>query len=148
MIRDHVEIIAKETLDRMNLFSEQALSLIMATGQAESHYKHLKQIKGPAIGFFQMEPATARDILNNYVVYRPKYKDALDELGFCGADLEFGLLSNIALQVAFCRLHYRRVPKPLPKTHLDQAHYWKAYYNTHLGRGTVEHFMKANGYES
>jgi hypothetical protein len=148
MIKNHVKIIAKETLKRMNLYSEQALSLIMATGQAESHFKHLKQIKGPALGFFQMEPATMRDIMENYVLYRPKYKSALLELGLDDSDLEFCLLSNIALQVAFCRLHYRRVPKPLPQTHLDQAHYWKSFYNSHLGKGTIEHFMEANNYDS
>ena len=146
MIKKAVNKIVKETLKRMGLHSEEAVALIMATGAAESGYRHLQQIKGPALGFFQMEPATARDIMENYVIYRPKYKNALMTLGFDDADLDFCLFTNIAVQAAMCRLHYRRVPKPLPA--IDdigaQARYWKKYYNSHLGKGTVEHFIKSN----
>ena len=56
-------------------------------------------------------------------------------------------MSNIALQVAFCRLKYRRDSKPIPSKHKieAQAEYWKRVYNTRLGKGTTEHFLKANG---
>jgi hypothetical protein len=39
-----------------------------------------------------------------------------------------------------CRLHYRRVAEPLPaaKDTEAMAAYWKAHYNTPLGKGTVE----------
>tara|TARA_R100000808_G_C2155419_1_gene167840 strand:- start:13971 stop:14420 length:450 start_codon:yes stop_codon:yes gene_type:complete len=146
MIKKAVKKITKETLKRINLYSEEAVALIMATGSAESGYRHLEQIKGPALGFFQMEPATCRDIMENYVVYRPKYKNALITIGFDEADLEFCLYTNIAVQAAMCRLHYRRVPKRLPAADdlEGQARYWKKWYNTELGRGTVEHFIKAN----
>ena len=52
------------------------------------------------------------------------------------------LTYNIAAQIAMCRLHYRRVPKPLPGSLLEQAKYWKQYYNTAKGKGTVDHFVK------
>ena len=40
-----------------------------------------------------------------------------------------------------------RVPKKLPKaSDLEgQAKYWKTFYNTIKGKGTIEHFMEANG---
>tara|TARA_R100001463_G_scaffold42549_1_gene89132 strand:+ start:556 stop:1005 length:450 start_codon:yes stop_codon:yes gene_type:complete len=146
MIKKAVKKITKETLGRMGLYSEDAVSLIIATGNAESGFRHLEQIKGPALGFFQMEPATCRDIIENYVIYRPKYKNALMTLGFDEADLEFCLYTNIAVQAAMCRLHYRRVPKKLPAMGdiEAQARYWKTFYNTKLGKGTIEHFIKAN----
>ena len=146
MIQKAVKKIVKETLKRIDLYSEEAVALIMATGNAESGFRHLEQIKGPALGFFQMEPATCRDIMENYVIYRPKYKSSLLTLGLDEADLEFCLFTNIAVQAALCRLHYRRVPKKLPAVgDLEgQAQYWKKYYNSHLGKGTVEHFIKAN----
>jgi hypothetical protein len=79
-------------------------------------------------------------------MYRPKYRDKLYALGFDDGTLEFCLLSNLGLQAALCRLHYRRVPSALPK--LDniegQARYWKKYYNSNLGKGTTHHFIKAN----
>jgi hypothetical protein len=42
-----------------------------------------------------------------------------------------------------CRVHYYRVPAALPPAGdlAEQAAYWKRYYNTELGRGTVEHFL-------
>ena len=131
----------------MNLDSQAARDLIYKTGMAESGYKTLQQYGGgPALGFFQMEPNTAIDIWDNYVMYRPKYRDKLYALGFDEGALEFCLLSNVGLQAAFCRLHYRRVPSALPKAgNLQaQAEYWKKYYNSNLGKGTVKHFMEAN----
>ena len=142
-----IKKIIKLSLQHLGLDSEDARNLIYRTGKAESGYKTLQQYGGgPALGFFQMEPNTALDIWNNYVMYRPKYRDKLYSLGFDDGALEFCLLSNIGLQAAFCRLHYRRVPSALPASdNLEgQARYWKKYYNSDLGKGTIKHFMEAN----
>ena len=55
-------------------------------------------------------------------------------------------MGSIPLQVAFCRLKYRRDKYALPSCgDLEaQGKYWKRVYNTHKGKGTVEHFMEAN----
>ena len=143
-----IKKIIRLALQHLDLDSEAARSLIYKTGKAESNYKTLQQYGGgPALGFFQMEPSTCQDIWDNYVMYRPKYRDKLYALGFDEGTLEFCLLSNIGLQVAFCRLHYRRVPSALPKADdlKEQAKYWKVYYNSHLGKGTIKHFIGANG---
>jgi type VI secretion system secreted protein VgrG len=142
-----IKKIIKLSLQHLDLDSEDARSLIYRTGKAESGYKTLQQYGGgPALGFYQMEPATCRDIWENYVMYRPKYRDKLYALGFDDGALEFCLLSNVGLQTALCRLHYRRVPSALPKaSNLEaQAKYWKEFYNTELGKGTIEHFIEAN----
>tara|TARA_R100000808_G_C2072013_1_gene99154 strand:- start:136 stop:582 length:447 start_codon:yes stop_codon:yes gene_type:complete len=146
-MKESIERIIKETLDHMNLYSEDALEMIYKTGKAESGYRTLQQYGGgPALGFFQMEPATYRDIWENYVMYREKYRNKLYSLGFDDSKMDYCLMSNIGIQVAMCRLHYRRVPSALPKAgDLEgQAKYWKKYYNSHLGKGTIEHFMEAN----
>jgi len=100
---------------------------------------------GPAIGFFQVELATAEDTIENYLSYRPKYLNVLKGYGLTN-NTEFCLLSNIALQVAFCRLKYKRDKHAIPDADdiKAQAEYWKRVYNTHLGAGTVEHFLKVN----
>ena len=142
-----IKRIIKETLDHMNLYSEDALEMIYRTGKAESGYRTLQQYGGgPALGFFQMEPATYRDIWENYVMYREKYRNKLYSLGFDDSKMDYCLMSNIGIQVAMCRLHYRRVPSALPKAEdlEGQAKYWKNHYNSHLGKGTIEHFMEAN----
>ena len=147
MIKE-IKSIVEYALYKIDSYSDDALALVVRTGMAESGYRALEGYGegNPALGFFQMEPNTAIDIWNNYVAYRTKYKYKLQELGFRYEDLEFCLLSNIGLQVAFCRLHYRRVPDALPKaSDLEgQAKYWKKFYNSHLGRGTIKHFMEAN----
>ena len=146
-MKDDIKHIINSTLEFLELGSDDAASLIFATGMAESGYRCLIQKGGgPALGFFQCEPATAIDVYNNYVAYRPKYKEKLEKLGFDIDNVKFCLVSSIAIQVALCRLHYRRVPKALPKAgNLEaQGKYWKKYYNSELGKGTVEHFVEAN----
>ena len=143
-----IKSIAEETLYTLDMYSDDALSLIMRTGWAESGYRALKGATSgnPALGFWQVEPFTARDTLDNYVKFRPAIKEKLLYLGLNESNLEFCLLSNIALQVAFCRLKYRRDSKPIPSwDDVDaQAKYWKRVYNSELGKGTVTHFLNAN----
>tara|TARA_Y100000004_G_scaffold52017_1_gene57602 strand:+ start:4548 stop:4985 length:438 start_codon:yes stop_codon:yes gene_type:complete len=137
--------IAKETLEKMGMYSEDALNLIMETGMAETGFKHLKQMGGgPAIGFFQVEPWVVTDYYDNYLIYRTKTLDKILALGFKPTDQVFSTISNIAVQVALCRIHYRRVPSAIPSTIEERAKYWKKHYNSELGKGTVEHYLKAN----
>nr|MBC8554836.1 hypothetical protein [Candidatus Brocadiales bacterium] len=113
-MKKEIKWLIKKTLKKLGLYSEEASQLIFRTGMAESKYKHLRQINGPALGFFQIEPDTARDIWENYVAYRPLIKTHLWSLGFEESNLEYCMMSNIGLQIAFCRLHYRRIPTKLP----------------------------------
>ena len=131
----------------MGLHSKDAVDLVYKTGNAETGYRHLKQMGGgPAIGFWQVEPATLIDIMDNYVKYRPELEKRLKLLGFDRRDMEVRIMSNIALQAVFCRLKYKRDRYALPSFNdlESQAKYWKRVYNTHLGKGTIEHFMEAN----
>ena len=43
---------------------------------------------------------------------------------------------------AICRIHYWRKPGAIPAEIEGQAAYWKRHYNTPLGRGTVEKYLK------
>jgi hypothetical protein len=47
-----------------------------------------------------------------------------------------------ALGCVLCRLHYIRCPGFIPDTINGQAEYWKKYYNTYLGKGTTEQYLK------
>ena len=146
-MKKQIREIIEWALKKMDLYSFEAVDLIYKTGMAETGYKHLKQMGGgPAIGFWQVEPATLIDILDNYVKYRPNLEKGLKSLGFSRNDVETRVMSNIALQVAFCRLKYKRDKYPLPLIGdlQGQAKYWKRVYNTKLGKGTIKHFMEAN----
>ena len=146
-MKKQIREIIEWALKKMDLYSFEAVDLIYKTGMAETGYKHLKQMGGgPAIDFWQVEPATLIDILDNYVKYRPNLEKGLKSLGFSRNDVETRVMSNIALQVVFCRLKYKRDKYALPLIgDLEgQAKYWKRVYNTKLGKGTIKHFMEAN----
>ena len=121
---------------------EAAAQLVYRTGLAESGYRVTRQVGGgPALGYWQMEPATEIDIQENFLEYRP----ALEEKLWLVADGPHNLETNHMYACAMCRVHYMRVSAPLPDADdLEaQAAYWKQHYNTPLGAGTVEHFMEA-----
>ena len=145
-----IKEIAEHALYRLDCYSDDALALVVRTGMAESGYRALRGYgeSNPAIGFWQIEPATLYDMMRNYLIYRSKYTNALKGLGmeFKGDDIEISVMANMAVQAGLCRLHYRRDSKPLPPWDNleEQGRYWKRVYNTHKGRGTVKHFMKAN----
>ena len=146
-MKKQIREIIEWSLKEMGLHSKDAVDLVYKTGNAETGYRHLKQMGGgPAIGFWQVEPATLIDIMDNYVKFRPKLEKRLKSLGFSQNDIETRVMSNIALQAVFCRLKYKRDKYALPKSNdLEaQARYWKRVYNTHLGKGTIKHFMEAN----
>ena len=153
MDKDQILDIIENVLKRLDskYYSDKAVNLIYNTGLVESRYKYLMQLGKPiARGFFQMEGDTAIDICKNYLCYRPKLMSEIENICFLNhfvlanaqkEDLEFLLTTNLAFSIIMCRIHYRRVPKPLPKTLEEQAKYWKKYYNTKSGKGTVEKFL-------
>ena len=137
----------KRVLGDLDMYSIEAGELVFRTGMAESGYRVLRQVGGgPAVGYFQVEPDTALDIWDNWLIYRPVIVADLLMATGCGngpwSDDE--IVANIDLQIALCRLHYRRKPGSIPKDIDGQAHYWKQWYNTPEGKGTVEHFLTAN----
>ena len=145
-VKDLIERILKS----IDLYSPEALDLVYKTGKVESGYKYLRQIKGPARGLFQCEAWVAVAICKNYLEYRKdlmrKVADAtMVKLSYFvdpkEEDWDFLLETNVAVQIAMCRLHYRRIPKPLPSSAEGQAEYWKKYYNSMAGRGSVEDFL-------
>lgn len=153
LIRDRVVIPALVAIDS---YSKAAERLVMATGLAESGFVHVRQVAkykpgggiakyGPARGYFQMEPFTHDDIWANYLgaTKRAPLLAGLRSLSDCPGDVD-ELIRNPQYAAAMCRIFYLRVPAPLPAPHdlRGMAEYWKRYYNTRLGKGTVEGFMQ------
>lgn len=144
-------LVVRPTLKQLGLHSRAAEQLIVGTIYQESHAKYLKQLgNGPALGFIQMEPATYKDIWDNYLAYKRKLANQITELSSMASlddDMRpdvTQLITNLAFAVAMCRVHYLRKKPALPKAgDIDGlAQYWKDHYNTHLGAGTVDEFKK------
>ena len=92
--------------------------------------------------FFQMEPATHDDIWTNFIDHRPPLKSGM-EIVF-GAPDAMRLEYDLHYSAMMCRIHYYRVPDPLPAWNDlgGMADYWKEHYNTHLGAGDALEFVK------
>ena len=147
--------IIKGTLEEMGrkYYSHDAMMMVHRTGIVESKYKYLMQKGGNNIarGFWQCEPFTAVSLCNDYLQFRTKLLERCAEV--CHLDKDYFinpeesewqdiLTTNIKAGIVCCRLHYWRIPKPMPKSLDDQAVYWKAYYNTNKGAGTTKHFKE------
>lgn len=127
------------TLKEIGLYSDTALNLVTGTGLVESRYRVTSQYGGgPALGWFQMEPATHDDIWRNYLKYRLELSAAVSSL-CSGEKPSAGLLqSNPSYAAAMCRVKYLRVPAPLPPNNaVSLSLYHKKYYNTILGKANA-----------
>ena len=66
-MKNSIKKIIRYVLKDLNMYSEDAENLVYRTGMSESNYKHLEQVKGPALGFFQVEPDTINDGFYNRI---------------------------------------------------------------------------------
>lgn len=124
---------------------EAAADLLLGTALQESDLLHRRQLGGgPGRGLFQMEPATHEDIWANFLRFRPQWARRVEGLlSRPGAERLEELEQNDRYAAAMVRVHYLRVPDPLPDAgDLEGlAQYWKQHYNTARGRGTVDQFI-------
>lgn len=144
-------LVVRPELKKLGLHSRSAEQLVIGTVYQESNGHFIQQVGGgPALGFIQMEPATYHDIWNNFLAYRRSLANKVTELASMeslDADMRPNvnqLVSNLAFAIVMCRVHYLRVKEALPKADDVQGlgEYWKKYYNTTAGAGTVEEFIK------
>jgi hypothetical protein len=138
------ELVVIPTLTHLGLDSPAARNLVLGTAAQESGGSYLAQLGGPALGFWQIEPATHGDLLINFVAHRPELDSKLEALMTAAADgLALEMAWNLRYGCAVCRLLYYRIPAPLPEA-ADLAGlgaYWKQFYNTPLGAGTADEWV-------
>jgi len=147
-----IKELIRYTLKKLGMWSEQAEELVFLTGLVESGYRYISQIgSGIARSFWQVESATAKDSIDNYLSFRKSKTKKVSEaigiapdtlLSMTDEELKHLLWGNIVAGIVFCRLKYWRVPKRLPGDLNGMADYWKTYYNTEGGAGTVSHFLE------
>ena len=153
------DYIIKPTLQYMggNYYSKESAFLLLCTAAIESNCgEYIKQINGPALGIFQMEPSTYDDIVDNSdAIKNPEFESIL-----CGLlpanfydSLDLGVSTLIQAPMYACamaRLKYSMDPNPLPKlTGVGQVDsrnfydYYKRVYNTELGASTFAKWSAA-----
>ena len=135
----------------------EAVDLLIGTAAHESTIggeTHFYQVSGPARGIFQIEPATALDVIRNYIAFRESLVDWFMDRWINLAVDDWKLAYDLRFQIVMARLIYWRSnfdwPEPpnvehsAPPTRYirELGEIWKEHYNTHLGKGTVEQFVE------
>ena len=136
------EYIVTPTLQELTLYSDSARNLILGTCAQESAMgTYIHQINGPALGIYQCEPDTFKDIWINFLSHRGNIIRKLEQ--FTSLDGSSQLIHNLKYATAICRIHYLRVKEALPDADDVEglANYYKKYYNTLAGKGTVDQFI-------
>ena len=124
--------------------SKEAEDLLVGTFAQESGCgRYVRELNsGPARGFWQMNPADHDDIWRKYLPNHAKLANAVLNLATCSKPPSAELLiDNIRYACAMARIHYLRIADKIPSTLEEQAAYWKKYYNSVLGKGTVEEYI-------
>ena len=129
--------------------TEASVHLLIGTAVAESVIgvdMRLKQINGPALGIYQMEPSTAKDIWDNYLAGKDEktsFVRGLMEQHITEESYDQELMTNLRYATAMARLKYWRRPFRMPtnsKGIASLASIWKKHYNTILGKGDPRDF--------
>jgi hypothetical protein len=115
--------------------SDVAVQLLLATAAQESHMgEYLHQVNGPALGIFQMEPATFVDTLTRATnILGALYPTSPSER----------LIYDLRYATIVARAKYWLDPHPLPQPD-DINGLWEIYkrvWNTHLGAATQQQFL-------
>lgn len=130
----------ERAISRFNLpDSEAAVRLLLMVAAHESGgFTYCKQKGGPALGIFQMEPATYADVCNylertgRFPALNTKWRPTRMVI-----DVEFA--------AGMARAFFSRIPEPLPDPDDLQAlaEYAKKHWNTELGKATPEKYLTA-----
>jgi hypothetical protein len=96
--------------------SERATAMLLAIGLQESKFKHRRQIRGPARGFFQFELGGIVGVMTHPAT-RAHARNLLETLGYPEAtsfSVHDAIEHNDTVACGFARLLLWTVPMPLP----------------------------------
>ncbi len=154
-LREHIVEPVLLALDPVIPYSEEAVALVCMTAAHESNCgEYLRQIgmegdRG-AFGIYQHELSTLNDMNENYLSRKQEICAALDEFILPNIDGKLQLKGNHLLSTALCRIHYYRVPQPLPKREnfdsdveclVALSEYAKKFFNTSAGKATADDYL-------
>jgi hypothetical protein len=137
-VKDLRSLVIRPTLEFLGLYTPAAENLLVGTALHESHLTYLQQIGGgPAMGIYQIEPASHRDLFKTYLNYRLPLRRQIVSLRSLEPEPDRQLATNLHYSTAIARSLYYRRPQALPGERDIEglAAYWKLHFNTPLGAG-------------
>ncbi len=139
------EEIVKPCLQALYHWTQGFEDLIVGTFAHESRFgQYMVQIQGPALGFWQMEPATYND-LQNYLIKFPETKIRI--FNICQISIEHRELMVYNIRYACCMAIVKYLEagvltrKYVLDTPLNLAIVYKTLYNSSLGKATEQEFV-------
>jgi len=139
-----LDLIIRPTLNLLEMQSLSAQKLMLITGMLETGFDYLKQHpEGPALGWWQMEPATFFHLCS-YIRRKKALHQKVLSIIFTDMLLPFeALVWNLRYACILARIQYWQHEEPLP-AHTDMnglASYYLKYYNGG-GKGTKARFLE------
>lgn len=147
-----------EICDEVNeLFGNkpEALSLMLETIQQETRFGRYKDPtpEKAGEGITQFDKLPFLDVKQRMLEKNPNIVDKIDKYMLSkGIEISFnnyswiflhaGNIASIRIGIIMMRCLYWLVPKSIPKDLRGRAEYWKKYYNTEFGKGTIEEYIK------
>lgn len=134
--------IVRPTLDYLGLGGDAAVNLLTGTALAESDATYLRQIGGgPALGLWQMEPATHDDCWTNFLRFPAQSRLAtkMQQIAGVSAPKADVMVYHLRYACAAARIRFYRVREPLPAADdpAGMSRYHKVHYNTPLGAASA-----------
>jgi len=131
-------LVVEPTLTGLGLGGRSAVNLLAGTALAESRGTYLKQIGGgPALGLWQMEPATHDDCWDNFLRFPvgKRLGGILEDMLAPDLPRSAQMVTNLRYACAMARIRFYRVKDALPVASDPYAlsRYHKVHYNTVLG---------------
>lgn len=121
---------------------DEAVLLLCETAAAETKYGTMPDptLHGAGRGLFQCDKIAFDDVQNrikqvDVVAIRKSFD--IDFPKVTWEQLNYSPL----LAAIFARVHYKLRPGAIPKTVQERAEYWKCWYNTVAGKGTVAGYI-------
>lgn len=126
----------------------EATELLLATAMQESNCGDAiaQEGGGPALGVWQMEPATEIDVWDNFLAFHQDLHDKVAHLTLLGSEINdtAQLAGNLYYACAMARVQYYRAPEALPAVGdvAGQADLYLLRYNAG-GAATAAEFTAA-----
>lgn len=135
----------RPALEHLGMWSEAAENLVLGTAAHESggFGWRTQAGGGPALGLWQIEPATLSDLYANFLAYHGRLLALLTDLRQADVPRDIDLRDNDRYGAGCCMLLYARHHAPLPVDPNDipaLAAFYKRWFNTPEGAATEKEF--------
>ncbi len=158
--KDFRDLVVRPTLEAMEdlwpgASRPAAVNLMVGIAAKESTIRgetYLKQVGGPALGIFQIEPATHADLWDTYLLYPSRLDKAVFMRDLLSVEapsdeeaMHHELIYNLRYATAVARLKLWRCSFQWPEDPDDVealGAIWDEHYNANPDHGTVAEFVE------